>query len=91
MAKILIELADESYKALLHGCMIPPDVENVVNGIKNGTVLPNNATNGDVIKTMFKSAWDKERTNEEWDEWWNSPYKEVKERMKQSITCTDVN
>ena len=38
--------------------------------------IPKGATNGDVIKLVFKSAWDKERTNEEWDEWWNAPYKE---------------
>ena len=38
--KILIDISEESYKATCNGCMLPPDVENVVQGIKNGTPLP---------------------------------------------------
>lgn len=37
---IVIDLPEESYKATCNGCMLPPDVENVVQGIKNGTPLP---------------------------------------------------
>lgn len=34
--KLLIDIPEESYKATCNGCMLPPDVENVVQGIKNG-------------------------------------------------------
>lgn len=38
--QIVIDIPEESYKATCNGCMLPPDVENVVHGIKNGTPLP---------------------------------------------------
>ena len=38
--EIVIDIPEESYKATCDGCMLPPDVENVVQGIKNGTPLP---------------------------------------------------
>lgn len=38
--KITIDIPEESYKATCNGCMLPPDVESVVQGIKNGTPLP---------------------------------------------------
>lgn len=37
--KLLIDIPEESYKAACNGCMLPPDVENVVNAIKNGRRL----------------------------------------------------
>ena len=38
--KIVIEIPEDTYSATCNGCMLPPDVENVVNAIKNGTPLP---------------------------------------------------
>ena len=38
--KIIIDIPEESYKATCTGCMLPPDVESVVQAIKNGTPLP---------------------------------------------------
>lgn len=38
--KIVIDIPEDSYKATCDGCMLPPDVENVVQGIKNGVPLP---------------------------------------------------
>jgi len=38
--QIVIDIPEETYKATCNGCMLPPDVENVVQGIKNGTPLP---------------------------------------------------
>ena len=38
--EIVIDIPEESYKATCDGCMLPPDVENVVQGIKNGIPLP---------------------------------------------------
>ena len=37
--ELVIKIPEESYKATCNGCMLPPDVENVVNAIKNGTPL----------------------------------------------------
>jgi len=51
--QIVIDIPEETYKATCNGCMLPPDVENVVQGIKNGTSFPRDATNGDIFKAMF--------------------------------------
>lgn len=37
--ELVIKIPKESYKATCNGCMLPPDVENVVQGIKNGKPL----------------------------------------------------
>lgn len=37
--KIVIKIPEDSYEATCNGCMLPPDVENVVNAIKNGKPL----------------------------------------------------
>lgn len=37
---IAIKISEDSYKAVCNGCMLPPNVEEVVQGIKNGTVFP---------------------------------------------------
>lgn len=38
--ELVIKITKNSYKATCSGSMLPPDVENVVNAIKNGTPLP---------------------------------------------------
>ena len=38
--ELIIKISEDSYKATCNGYMLPPDVENVVQGIKNGTPLP---------------------------------------------------
>lgn len=38
--ELVIKIPEESYKATCNGYMLPSDVENVVQGIKNGTPLP---------------------------------------------------
>ncbi len=38
--ELVIKISEDAYKATCDGCMLPPDVENVVQGIKNGTPLP---------------------------------------------------
>ena len=38
--ELVIKISEDSYNATCNGCMLPPDVENVVQGIKNGTPLP---------------------------------------------------
>lgn len=36
---LVIKISEDSYKATCNGHMLPPDVENVVQGIKNGKLL----------------------------------------------------
>lgn len=38
--ELVIKLSEDSYKATCRGLMLPQDVENVVNAIKNGKTLP---------------------------------------------------
>lgn len=38
--KLVINISEDSYKATCNGYMLPQDVENVVNAIKNGTPSP---------------------------------------------------
>lgn len=45
--KVIIDIPEESYKATCDGWMLPSDVRNVVQGIKNGTLLPKE--HGDLI------------------------------------------
>jgi len=39
MIELAVKISEDSYKATCNGCMLPPDVENVVQGIKNGTLM----------------------------------------------------
>lgn len=45
--ELVIKISEDSYKATCSGSMLPPDVKNVVNAIKNGTPLPKG--HGDLI------------------------------------------
>ena len=38
--QIVIDISENTYKATCTESMLPPDVKNVVNAIKNGTPLP---------------------------------------------------
>ena len=38
--ELVVKISEDSYNATCNGRMLPPDVENVVQGIKNGTPLP---------------------------------------------------
>ena len=65
--ELVIKIPEESYKATCNGCMLPPDVENVVQGIKNGIPLPKG--HGDLIdvnKKITVPVYDEQY--EEWGE-----------------------
>jgi hypothetical protein len=47
--------------------------DEIVRMIQNGTPIPDNATNGDVIKALFPNEHDFETDFDE--EWWNAPYR----------------
>ena len=72
--KVLIDIPEDIYNHII------VDSEyftpNLVKAFRNGTPIPDNATNGDVVNTVFSNTFDNfcERTTWEWYRWWNSPY-----------------
>ena len=54
--QIVIDIPEDSYKATCNGCMLPPDVENVVQGIKNGTPL-SSSENPNKWKSIYEQMW----------------------------------
>lgn len=86
MKQILIALNDEEYEDIIsdEACGLHP----LTRAVARGTVLPDNPTNGDMIKTMFPNilvndGWTEglivahEFDGSTWfnKEWWNAPYK----------------
>ena len=61
--KVLIDIPEEEYNEW-------------GKNIKNAVPIPDNATNGDVVKTLFSNTFDNfcERTTWEWNRWWRTPY-----------------
>lgn len=101
--KLLIEI-DEHNKNVIdrfadeEGCDILPEriFADLIESVTNGVPIPDNATNGDVIKAMFPSdKGELKDTNGKIlayilddlfmlylaDYWWNSPYKANKEQI----------
>ncbi len=71
---LIIDIPEREYKVICENnyvavCACPNLLSNA---IKNGTPIPDNATNGDVIKAMFPDSWQKEVYCT--FAWWNSPY-----------------
>jgi hypothetical protein len=46
--KVLIDISEDSYKATCNECMLPPDVENVVQAIKNSIPLDSDLERAEV-------------------------------------------
>ena len=87
MKQVIIEISDNAYKAIIGSGYVVSDF-NMISTIRNGTILSENPTNGDMIKAMFpnyESRYDTEyeiitghldkthRHNFDLD-WWNAPY-----------------
>ena len=81
--KLVIELDDKFYKYV---CEEVKSEELVYKAIQNGIPLPDNATNGDMIKALFPKADIDGRHKEVYvvidhevldfsESWWYSPYK----------------
>lgn len=86
MKQVVIEMSDYAYEAMIGLGYVASDF-NMISAIRNGIVLSQNPTNGDIIKTMFHNAKYLDcgdcvsvifSVNEEnWfnADWWNAPYK----------------
>lgn len=88
--KVIIDIPKKDYDKMCKGELI----NTILVAIKNGTPIPDNATNGDILKMMFPNI--ESRLDEKTDiilvkwtdgttktfkaNWWNAPYtKEVEE------------
>ena len=75
--ELVIKIPEKTYNALTHtefdANLV---VDEMSKAIANGTPIPDNATNGDAVKTLFSDTLDNfcERTTWEWNRWWNAPY-----------------
>ena len=81
--KLIIDIPDEDYKKINSKEKIITISCDIASAIRNGTPIPDNATNGDVIKALFPTA--DISLNDSCFEgvvnkygfdmnWWNSPY-----------------
>ena len=75
--RILIDIPESIYDTIQDDQMISREQLAVLQmHILNGIPIPDNATNGDVIKAMtnFIGVQDEEDTIKISTNWWNSPY-----------------
>ena len=57
--KLVIKISEDSYKATCNGCMLPPDVKNVIKAIKTSTPLPK----GQKLIILSEDAVKREQTS----------------------------
>ena len=74
--KILIDIPEEVYESQRFSQYFGAWSVVLQKHFDNGTPIPDNATNGDIVKTLFTNTLDNfcERTTFEWSSWWNAPY-----------------
>lgn len=93
--KVILEIPDEEVEIIKRNGFNKDGTfsfklnEVVKQAIRNGVILPDNATNGDVIKALFPDCERESRLNEECIEvmgahrvvdrsWWDAPYEKYK-------------
>ena len=80
--KLIIEIPDNTYADIQeHKRYTDFTILDLIKATRHGIPIPDNATNGDVLKAIFKpnriTRMD-DIVREEYDfthEWWNAPYK----------------
>ena len=86
--KVIANIPEEMLQELKDGCFgAKHTLYDLAGAICNGVVLPDNATNGDVIKAMFPNELLTSITSTLWwgdnmsfnKNWWNAPYKKENE------------
>ena len=74
--KLIIDIPEDDYDVFRkqHVSNSSPR-DRLFNAVKNGTPIPDNATNGDVIKAMFDEVeYELIRDKILDSSWWNIPY-----------------
>ena len=76
--KLIIEIPEDVYKKTIFYREFKDlnDCVTTIKALENGTPIPDNATNGDVVKatTNFIGVQDEEDTIKISTTWWNAPY-----------------
>jgi hypothetical protein len=90
--RLVIDILEEDYKGICHLNneqlrMLPVEVAETLIRIANGIPIPDNATNGDVLKAMFPNIEVEEQGKDLfivfnmdiqgtpfYKAWWNAPY-----------------
>lgn len=58
LMQIVIDIPEDSYKDICDGYISPPDIKNIVQGIKNGTPLPmGHEDKMKVLKKIKSELW----------------------------------
>ena len=72
--KLIIDIPDDVYKKTVFYREFKDlnDCVTTIKALENGTPIPDNATNGDVIKALFPNEHDFETDFDA--DWWNAPY-----------------
>ena len=66
--KILIDISDETFTRIKNHNVNLKHLEIMCESVFNGIRIPDNATNGDVIETLFGNDYSAKKS------WWNAPY-----------------
>ena len=67
--KLIIDI-DKELKSAVYNCGLflnPTEKTSLIDAINNGTLIPDNATNGDVMRIIFPQIG-------VYDEWYDEPY-----------------
>ncbi len=76
--QIVIDIPNWLYNAIME-CKEPLYSKSLGDAVRDGTLLPKGATNGDMIKAMFpnvsNSNMDLVDVLKNAKSWWNAPYK----------------
>lgn len=81
--KVIIDISDEDFEFNMNCCPDLTDLMVIYNAIRKGKSLPDNATNGDVIKALFPNEniklssgfYESYSRNISFKyDWWNAPY-----------------
>lgn len=76
--KLMIDISDSTYEAIMArdwknaGWLFGEELK----AIHDGTPIPDNATNGDMIKALFPNLGINSPLKCNDTNWWNAPYKE---------------
>lgn len=82
--KLIIDISENLYfliqnKLDFNGMLKEKDIYNLMNIIDDATPIPDNATNSDVMLTMFPNETDLHTfARHKKVSWWNAPYQKVR-------------
>ena len=86
--KLIIDIPEDVYVARKHGEISPWVTGTILDAVEQGTPIPDNATNGDIMNVMFDIVEDKHQDKGTINlyffdldiaivvslDWWNTPY-----------------